>query len=326
MTNLSPICEAINKAHRLLLVGHVDPDPDCVGSMLAMHWLCQKLGKTSLPLSDDPMLPQWSFFPLIEHVQKPDVSQLKDQSWDTLVVVDCEIDRAGSAAQLRHVVHQIINIDHHQTNAGDVGVGLVNPKAAATGELIYDLIRAFDVPMDRDVATLLYVAIMSDTGSFRFSNTTAKVLRVAADLVAYGASPSDISGKIYDRRSWAYVRLLGLVLSTLTRSENGRVAWTCLTRDMIASVGARDDESEGFVQYPRMIDGVEVAIFFRELETGEIKASLRSKETVDVSQLAAEFGGGGHIRAAGCTLNGPLDAAIQKLTARAIEMTRVVHK
>src|SRR5690606_23946533 len=117
-----------------------------------------------------------------------------------------------------------------------------------TGELIYDLIRAFDVPMDRDVATLLYVAIMSDTGSFRFSNTTAKVLRVAADLVAYGASPSDISGKIYDRRSWAYVRLLGLVLSTLTRSENGRVAWTCLTRDMIANVGARDDESEGFVQ------------------------------------------------------------------------------
>src|SRR5690606_26791812 len=130
------------------------------------------------------------------------------------------------------------------------------------------------------------------------------------DLVRHGAKPDEIAKEIYDTRTWSYVRLLGRALETLQRSPDGRVAWITLTQEAIREEGARQDESDGFIQYPRMIDGVEVALFFKELETGKVRVGLRSKGSVDVSRLAQEFGGGGHPRAAGCTIDGPLAEAV----------------
>lgn len=320
MNDLAAVVEALQKGERFLVAGHIDPDPDCIGSLLALDWLLDRLGKESQPLSHDPILPQWKFFPRIERIASPErEAPWRHVPWDTLVVVDCEVSRTGAVASWAERVETVINIDHHVTNDGTGHVNLIRPKAAAAGEIVYDLIRAAGVALDANVSTLLYAALMSDTGSFRFSNTTAHVFEIAADLVRHGARPDEISREIYDTRSWSYVRLLGRVLDTLQRSPDGNVAWITLTQQMIREEGAREDESDGFIQYPRMIDGVEVAVFFKETESGKVRVGFRSKERVDVSQLAQEFGGGGHPRAAGCTLERPLADVVQQVTARAVK-------
>lgn len=307
---------------RFLIACHVDPDPDCVGTMLTLDWLLEKKGKISAPLSHDPMLPQWRFLPRVERVTRARESHdWKSDDWDALIVVDCEVERTGDAAVWAERVGTVINIDHHVTNTGTGSINLIRPQAAAAGEILYEIVDAAGVPLDRHAATLLFAAIMADTGSFRFGNTTSEVFAVASRLVKAGAEPDIISREIYDTRSWSYVRLLARSLETLGRSEDGRVAWISLTNQMLREERARRDETEGLIQYPRMIDGVEVAIIFRELdESDDVRVSFRSRERVDVSALAQEFGGGGHERAAGCTVRGPLKAAQDRVIARAIEI------
>lgn len=320
MSALSRVIEALRNGQRFLIAGHVDPDPDCIGSILAVDWLLEKMGKRAQPLSHDPTLPQWRFFPRIERIASPtEEAPWQKEPWDAFVVVDCEVERTGSAAEWAKKVDVVINIDHHVTNPGSGDVNLIRPDASAAGELVYDVIREAGVSLDADAATLLYAAIMSDTGSFRFSNTSARAFHIASELVRHGAKPAEIAREIYETRSWSYVRLLGRALESLERSADGRVAWITLPQSAIRQEGARQDESDGFIQYPRMIDGVEVALFFRELESGKVRVGFRSKGKVDVSRLAQSFGGGGHPRAAGCTVEGPLDAAVSRVVAQAIQ-------
>lgn len=315
------VVDALLRGDRFLMACHIDPDPDCIGSLLALDWLLDRLGKEAQPLSHDPILPQWRFLPRIERIASSRApGPWSAEPWDTLVVVDCEVARTGSAAALAHRVQRVINIDHHVTNQGTGHVNLIVPEAAAAGVIVYRLIREAGVELDADVATLLYAAILSDTGSFHFSNTSAEVFEIAADLVRRGARPDVVSREIYETRSWAYVRLLGRVLETLRRSDDGSVAWIVLSQQMMREEGARPDESDGFIQYPRMIDGVEVALFFKETETGAVRVGFRSKERVDVSQLAREFGGGGHPRAAGCTVAGPLTEVVERIVARTVQV------
>ncbi len=321
MSEVQAVLEAIRKLDSFLIAGHVDPDPDCCGSMLALDWMLERLGKRSLPISHDPPLPQWSFLPRIDRVVvASSQGSWRQERWDALIVVDCGVERTGDAASFAGRVGKVINIDHHLTNPGTGDVNLIRPEAAAAGELVYDLVSAAGLEPDAEVATLLYAAIMADTGSFRFSNTTARSFEIASRLVAAGARPDLIAREIYDTRSWSYVRLLARVLGTLQRSDDGKVAWITLTQRMIAEEGARADESEGFIQFPRMIGGVEVAIIFRELDDGRVRVGFRSRERVDVSALAKEFGGGGHERAAGCTVEGPLELVRERIVGRAIEV------
>lgn len=321
MSEIQAVLEAIRQHDSFLIAGHVDPDPDCCGSMLALDWMLERLGKKSLPISHDPPLPQWGFLPRIGRVVlASSQGAWRQERWDALIVVDCGVERTGDAAAFAQRVETVINIDHHRTNPGTGDVNLIRPEAAAAGELVYELVAAAGLEPDAGAATLLYAAIMADTGSFRFSNTTARSFEIASRLVAAGARPDLIAREIYDTRSWGYVRLLARVLGTLQKSDDGRVAWITLTQRMVAEEGARPDDSEGFIQFPRMIDGVEVAIIFRELEDGRVRVGFRSRERVDVSSLAKEFGGGGHERAAGCTVEGPLELVRQRVVGRAIEV------
>ncbi len=312
---------------RFLIACHVDPDPDCVGSMLTLDWLLEKMGKVAVPLSHDAMLPQWRFLPRIDRVQRACESHdWNAADWDAFIVVDCEVDRTGDAAVWAERTGTVINIDHHVTNKGTGSINLIRSQAAAAGEILYDIVQAAGVELDGDAATLLFAAIMSDTGSFRFGNTTSEVFTVASHLVKAGAQPDRISREIYDTRSWSYVRLLARALERLGRSDDGRVAWISLTNQMFKEERARRDQTEGLIQYPRMIDGVEVAMLFRELEDrDDVRVSFRSRERVDVSALAQEFGGGGHERAAGCTVKGPLEQAQKSVIARAIEVARALE-
>lgn len=314
------VIEAFHQGGRFLVAGHVDPDFDCVGSLLALDWVLRQLGKASLPVVADPASPHWDFLPYRHRLRS--WQSVQEHEWDSMAVVDGDLSRADIHREWPSAARVVVNIDHHPTNASPETVRLLVPEAAATAELIYDLILALDLRLDADVATLLYAGIASDTGSFRYTNTTEHSLRVAADLVKAGADPGSISSHLYESHSWGYMTFLRGALQTLARSSDGLAAWITLSNDLINTTGIRHEEAEGIIQYPRMIKKVELAMVFRETDSGHVRVSFRSKGRFDVSALAMEFGGGGHVRAAGCRLELPLEEAKERVLARVVELLR----
>lgn len=308
---LAAMARALARHDSFVITCHVDPDPDCLGSMLALAWGLRRLGKEVAMVSDDPVGEELAFLPGVEEVRRPPAPAA-----DALVIVDCDSTRIGSVRKQMSQYAYVYNIDHHVTNPGEGTLYYVDPQAAATGEIIFRLLTDhWRLTLDAAAAANLYAAIMSDTGSFRYSNTTATTLHIAAQLVAAGAKPDEIAGRFYDDTSWNAMQLLKLSLNTLSRSEDGRIAWMIVTRDMLARAGAEDDDSSGFVQYPRSIRGVEAAMLLRELPDGQTRVSLRSRGRVDVSAVASAFRGGGHPGAAGCTINAPVGQALEQLLA-----------
>lgn len=306
---LEPVAQVLRRSDRIAVVGHVSPDLDSIGSILALRLALSELGKTAWAVSPDPDPVYWHFLPGHEElvVGAPD-----DLVPDVVAVLDTEVspDRLGKSWPLVERARLSVNVDHHDTNNRAAHHCVVEPAAAATGELVYFLIRAMGVPVTRPIATCLYAAILTDTGSFRYANTTARTLALAAELVATGVDPHDVASRIYDTRSWEYMKLLGKLLARLERTEDGKIAWLRLDYEDASEAGLPPSEIEGLVQYPRMIQGVEVALLFKELEPGTTRVSLRSQRYVDVSAIARAFGGGGHLRAAGCTVAAPMEQVV----------------
>jgi len=234
---------------------------------------------------------------------------------EVVISVDCaEQTRLILPPEVFTTKPLFVNIDHHISNTYFGDVNLVLPEAAATGEIIYKIICAGGFPLDDRIALALYTAVSTDTGFFRFSNTTAETLSLAAKLVeTYGISPSQIAERVYEEKSFESLRLLTEVLSTLQLSEDRRYSWMILTQEMLQRYPVELEETENFVNYASSIRGVEIGLFFKEVQPQDIKVSWRSKATVDVSRLAAHFGGGGHARAAGCSLTGPMEAVTKEV-------------
>jgi phosphoesterase RecJ-like protein len=236
-----------------------------------------------------------------------------DGRFDVVVLTDCPnpqrteglIDQARSAGKV------IVNIDHHPDNRRYGHVNWIDVTAAATGEMVYELLTALRAPLTSAIATNLYTAIHTDTGSFRYSNVTTRTFTIAAALVAAGARPELVSESLYERRAPDALHWLGEALARVEVSDDGRVGWLALPA---GAVPERIVESEELVNYPRSVASVRVACLFRELD-GTVKVSLRGKGDVDVQKIAAQFGGGGHVNAAGCTVAGPLPAATRRLLA-----------
>src|SRR5690606_20083548 len=252
-----------------VVTGHVDPDLDCLGSMLALAWGLERLGKRVQVVSPDPVRPEWAFLPGVDMIRTaPPVPT----DAEALVVLDADVERTGPVAQAAHRFAHVYNLDHHVTNVAGGTVRYIDPSAAATGEIVYAvLVDHWGLSLDARAATQLYAAIMTDTGSFRYSNTRAATLRIAAALVEAGARPDRIASWVYEQASWSTMRLLARALATLDRTDDGRVAWITVTGEMLAEAGARYDEADGLVQYPRMIAGVEVALIFREQPDGRTR-------------------------------------------------------
>lgn len=318
---LEVLARVLEEPGSTLIVGHEDPDPDSIGSVLAARWALRRIrpGDAIEAASPDPPPLSCHFLPGADQVLTPDEAAARGP-WHTLWVVDCEPDRIGSLKPLLSTAQRLVNVDHHATNTRPSGhpseTRLVDPSAAATGLLIYRLIRHWGLSLDREVATHLYTAVAGDTGAFRYSNTTAEALEVAREAVQAGVRPEVVAHNLYERRPFAEVQLLGRALAALERSEDGQIAWLALPHGWIAGLAA--DAFDGFVNYPRMVEGVEVALLFREVEPGTVRVSLRSQNWVDVSRIASTFGGGGHARAAGCTVKLPLDEAVERVR-RAVE-------
>lgn len=288
------------------MLGHVHPDADVLGTLLALGQALEARRWTVTYGGPHPAPQALHFLPGVDrYAQMARV----DGPLDLAVLTDCpNPDRTeGLLAQARQAGARIVNIDHHHDNRRYGDVDWVEPRAAATGEMVHSLLVALGAPVTASIATNLFTAIHTDTGSFRYSNVTPETFRIASALVAAGADPAFVSNQLYERRPPQALRWLGETLARVELSPDGQVAWLALPAGAVPETFI---EAEDLVNYPRSVGSVRVACLLRERD-GVVKVSLRGKGDVDVSRIAAGFGGGGHPNAAGCTVPGPLDQATQ---------------
>jgi phosphoesterase RecJ-like protein len=294
-----------------LMLGHVHPDGDVLGTLLGLGLAMEKAGWAVRYAGPDPVPAVFDFLPGADHWQ---VWRTAPRRFDTIVLTDCPNDgrTEGLLAAARFPTSQVLNIDHHPDNRRYGTVNWIDPSAAATGEMIFDLLVGLGWAVGSEVALNLYTAVHTDTGSFRYSNTTPRTFRTAAALTAAGAQPALVTDRLYQRRPPDALRTLGSLLSQVEVSPDGRIA------SLVVPEGTASEDfmaAEDLVTYPRSIAGVKVAVLLRAEEGGLVKASLRGKGDVPVNRIAHRFGGGGHENAAGCTLPGPLARAKATLLA-----------
>jgi bifunctional oligoribonuclease and PAP phosphatase NrnA len=286
-----------------LMLGHVHPDADVLGTLFALG-SCLETRGWSVTYAGPHVVPApLRFLPGAARWQ---VWSGSPRHFQLLVLTDCPNDQRteGLLESARGEASEVLNIDHHPDNRRYGTVNWIDPAAAATGEMVFDLIQALEDRVTPEVAVNLFTAIHTDTGSFRYSNTTAKTFRIAAELTAAGANPALVSNELYQRRSRDSLGTLGEVLRRVQVSGDGRMAWLTLPRGMASDAFVA---AEDLVTYPRTIDGVKVALLLLEERDGLVKVSFRGKGEIAVNRIAHRFGGGGHDNAAGCTVQGTLD-------------------
>ena len=294
---------------RALMLGHVHPDADVLGTLLALGEALERRGWTVTAGGPHPAPGALDFLPGVERYE---VLKTLEGRFDVVVLTDCpNPDRTeGLIDAARAAAGAIVNIDHHPDNRRYGSVNWIDVGAAATGEMVYRLLIGLGVTLTASMATNLFTAVHTDTGSFRYSNVTPETFRIASALTEAGANPAVVSSALYERRAPDALRWLGEALSRVRVSDDGRIAWLALPAGLVPE---RFTESEELVNYPRSIGTVKVGCLLREIGGGRVKVSLRAKGEVDVNRVAARFGGGGHANAAGCTIQGTLDGVTQQV-------------
>ena len=298
------IIEVIRSNSSFLITTHEGPDGDAIGSSMALASFLRTIGKDATVHSQDSVPDLYSFLPAVDSV----LTYIPDRHYDVAFVLDVgERRRAGKEFCDFSRVTTVVNIDHHLSceNFGDFN--LIDPQAAATGILVYRIIRDFGYSFDRDTAICLYVAVITDTGSFRYSNANREAFSVAGEMIECGINAWDVAEQLYENQPKKRLDLLAKCLPTLDVFKDGQAASVTVTCDMFAACAADAELTDGFVNYPRSIRGVEVAIFFRQLDVLKWKIGFRSKGKVNVAAFSRALGGGGHHNAAGCTIEGSLE-------------------
>jgi phosphoesterase RecJ-like protein len=309
---LSQVIDLIEKHERFGITSHIRPDGDSLGSSLALCWILRGLKKEAEVIMADHVPHAYSRLPGSEDVRvAPDI----DRPYDAVFVIECsDVTRPGLPGLKDQFV---VNIDHHSTTELFGNVNWIDSTAAAVGEMIYNLAKAIGARITPELASCVYAALLTDTGSFHFSNTTERTFKIASELVRHGAQPAKLSQAIFYNYPYAKVRLVGRVLSTLERDPSGRIAWITMSKDAMEETGATEDDSDGIINYPLTVGDVEAVAFFRELPDSTYRISLRSKNRVNVARIAEHFGGGGHSNAAGFTITADYEelsqAVIEKL-------------
>jgi bifunctional oligoribonuclease and PAP phosphatase NrnA len=306
------VVRAIREAARVTTICHENPDGDTVGAALAIALVAERLGKEAEVVSGDPIPPFLSFLPGADRIRSaPKLAP------DVAVVLDAgDLARTGSVAT-EHAAWleqaRIVNIDHHVSNPGFGEAVLVDPDAAATCEVVVGLLPRLGVTLDAELATILMTGIVQDTHTFAHPNATPRTLRVAADLVAAGAPLSDINRAVYADRPFKVLHLWGLILGGMAERRDGRIVHAAMTRAMLDQTGCEPNASEGFVDLLGTTRDAVINVLFKEVEPGRVRVSVRTREEADAVTITTQFGGGGHARAAGCTIDGTLDEARQRL-------------
>ena len=305
--------EIIAKGRDFVLTTHVNPDGDGLGCESALYLALASMGKQVTVVNADPVPDLYHFLPAGEDFL---TAAKYDRRHEVAILLECpDVQRSGGVLRLPGGAEHVINIDHHVFNTRYGTINLVDPTAAAAGEQIWDLVSALDCPRDQRMAIGIYTAIATDTGHFKYAGVTPRTHRVIAELLELGVQPGYMNEQLYERVPAEGLHLLALGLCGVRYNARRDVGWFSITQTMLAQTHARANQTENFVNYVRAVDGVEVAVFFLETETGKIKVSFRSRGNVDVSTIAVQFGGGGHQRAAGALLAGPLAAAQEQVLA-----------
>ncbi|MBI3803181.1 MAG: bifunctional oligoribonuclease/PAP phosphatase NrnA [Nitrospirae bacterium] len=313
--SLADVVAVLQQKKSFLITGHVSPEGDVLGSGLALAMALRQMGKTAEVINKDPFPRQLLFLP---HKGLFSQRETVTPSSEVLIVVDCgTLERTGYPRPLPAEI--LVNIDHHVTNPAFGDVNWVVPTATATGEMIYDLLKALGTEITPPIATALYTALATETGSFRYVNTSSKTLRMAAELIESGADLARIAHALYDANTSGQMQLLGEVLTQMEISVDDRLAWIRVTQSQLQRTRTTLEDTEDFVNYPRSIEKVEVAIFFREAGPDQYKISFRSQGKVDVALLAKRLGGGGHTYAAGCTCFGAWEQVKERVLSTARE-------
>jgi len=313
--NLPLAVAALQSARRVLITMHRGPDGDALGSALALACALRDLGREVTVYNPDDLPYNFRFLPGANGVER---TLPPDAAYDATVVTDAgAYDRLGPdvpAVERRGV---LLNLDHHITTEPFGDVNYVDPDAASVGILAYKIIKGLGVPLSREAAQCIYASILADTGCFRYSSTDPECLRIAAELLEAGVEPWEMTVRVYEQQPLARMRLLAEVLSTL--EVHGKLATITITNAMVARTGSELDFTDGFINYARSVDGVEVAASFREPQNGgPWRVSFRSRGRVNVAAIAQKFGGGGHHNAAGCSIAGA-EEAVREQIAKEVE-------
>lgn len=309
----------IDESDSCLVVGHYDPDGDSMGSTLALAAALRELGKDVTAYNQDPVPYICEFLRGSDRVRHelPD-----DAEFDLTFVLDCSSpDRVGSEFPQRGWGERTVVIDHHRTwDQEFADLYLRDESAAATGELVYDLLEALELDITSDIAECLYCAVMTDTGGFRYSNTSKRTFQVAGELLDAGVDPWRMASHVYESQPLKRIELLREVLETLRLSDCGRLAFIRIPRSIVEGVERPGELTDGFINYGRSVRGVEVSTQLRELEGAGWKVTFRSRGNVDVSKLAERFGGGGHHNAAGCEIYAEADDIEASLESALVDL------
>ena len=294
-----------------LLLGHVHPDADVLGTLFGLGLALEQAGWSATYAGPHPVPEVLRFLP---GASRYEVWSAAPRTYDVIVLTDCpnHARTEGLLEGARRPDSHVLNIDHHPDNRRYGTVNWIDAAAAATGEMVYELLLRLGRTLTPEIALDLFTAIHTDTGSFRYSNTTVRTFRIASELTRAGAEPALVSDRLYQRRASGALNELGEVLRRVAVSDDGRLAWLTVPRDLVSDAFMA---AEDLVNYPRSLEGVQVAMLFREEGPGTVKVSLRGKGDVAVNRIAGRFGGGGHENAAGCTVKGSLDEATRIVLA-----------
>ncbi len=306
-----------------LITTHISPDGDALGSVAALAASIKKLGKNATIFMKDNVPEEYSFLPELENKH----TIIPAKHYDAVIVVDCgSIERVDSDFLEFKNYDVLINIDHHKSNTNFGNINIVDKDASSAGVLVYKVLKAAGVSLDLDTATAIYTTILVDTGSFRYSNANAEAFKIASELIDSGVNAWDVAGSVYENQSLIRINLLKLVLAEMEIHIDEGFASMTITQDMLKKANADFDVTDGFINFARSIKGVEVALQFKQLGTEKYKLSMRSKGNVDVSEIAENFGGGGHKNAAGCYLDGDIDSVKEELFGHVIDHIRKSHR
>jgi bifunctional oligoribonuclease and PAP phosphatase NrnA len=298
---LAQVADAIRARRRFVVVSHARPDGDAIGSQVAMALALRALGKDARMVAHDPAPQQMQDFPAVAEIQL--VKELTDLG-DAVIFMECgDVRRPGVAGLDKGFV---INIDHHPGNTMYGAMNCIDLTAAACGEIVFDLIAELGVPLTLEMATHVYLAILTDTGGFHYSHISPRTFDICRRCVEAGLDPTAVSRAIYDNNNLGRVRIWGAVLNDMQLSADGRVASLQMDRALAARCGATYDDTEGLINFPLTVKEIQAVAFFKESAPGDWRISMRSKGDVNVNAIAKEFGGGGHVNAAGCGATGDL--------------------
>ena len=301
-TPVRQIRDEIMRRQRFLLTSHARPDGDSIGSQLAMAFALEALGKQVRIVNADPAPEHYQDFPGMDRIE---IAGSASADVDAVIVMECsDLTRTGVAGLERAF---LINIDHHAGNRLYGAVNWHDESAAACGEMVFDLIRELGVPLTLEIATHVYLAILTDTGSFHHSNITPRTFDICRQTVEAGVNPAAMARRVFDSNSFGKLKLIGALLDSMQLLDEGRLALLYMDDAMLEACNCTNNDTEGLINLPLTAREIQAVVFFKVGPTGEVRVSMRSKYDVDVRQVAGAFGGGGHKNAAGFTVTGSLD-------------------